>query len=93
MLEVLEAAEVLPIRVFQKMRQYRFVALVEGVLQIMKPHHQADRIAGSSPIFDISGVEFLLKMAPVNLMGENEQGVPRIEDLVESGSEQIRRFA
>ena len=71
--EILKAAEVLPIAVFQQASDNRFVALVEGVLQIMQTDHQPRRLAGAPPLFSVEGAKFIVKDRPVDLIRQNKQ--------------------
>src|SRR5262249_3484555 len=62
----------------------RFVALVVGVFEVMQPDQQSRQRSGPSHLFRVEGAELLLEAVPVNLLGEPEQGMLRIELLIEA---------
>ena len=65
MLEILAAAEPLPIRVFDPALHHRFIGQVEGVLEIGQPDHQARRLRGSSERA-VEAAELLVEPVPID---------------------------
>src|SRR5436190_19420680 len=83
------AAEVLPIRILDPLLNHRLVALVVGVLEIMQPDQQPRRHARTPNLFRIERAELAFEVAPVDLPCESEQGMLRIELLIESRLKQV----
>jgi len=68
-LEVEAPAEVLPVRVLDEPGDDRLITLVEEVLEVVEPDHQARRQAGSANIFRVKCAEFGFEAGPVNGLG------------------------
>ena len=88
-LEVFETTKILPVGISQEAFHHGFVAFVEGVLEVMEADDQAYGQAGAALLGDEEGSEFLFEEAPVDLVGEDEQGVFGVEDLVQPGLEEV----
>ena len=91
-LQVVEAAEVLPIRVLDPARDHLLVGQVEGVLQVAEPDHQPDRDAGPAHVGVIELAEARLEHRPIQQAGEAHQRMAPIDLLVEAGAEQVVGF-
>ena len=65
MLEILAAAEPLPIRVLDPALHHRFIGQVEGVLEIGQPDHQPRRLRGPSERA-IEAAKLLIEAVPVD---------------------------
>nr|QIJ55914.1 hypothetical protein mgb_00001 [uncultured bacterium] len=90
MLQVLVAAEVLPVRVLQPARHHALVALVERVLQIVQPHQQTRRQRRLPRPRTVLHVDLRFQAQPVHLPGQAHQRVAEVEDLRQLGAEQVR---
>lgn len=88
-LEVLEAAEVLPVTIFDELGHHRLVTHVVGMLEVVQPYQQPDRQSRATDFGDVEGTELFVKDRPVDGVGQTEQGVSAVKDLIESGPEQI----
>jgi hypothetical protein len=88
-LEIFEPAEVLPVRVLQKLLHHALVALPVRVLEVVKTDQKPDRQPRPADLLDVEGAELALEDAPVDLVGQFEEGVPGIEDVVEAGAEHV----
>jgi hypothetical protein len=73
-LQIVEAAEVLPVRVLDPARDHLFVGQTEGVLQVAQPDHQPDRDAGSTDMRVVELAEALFEHAPVEQAGQPAGG-------------------
>ncbi len=89
MLEVLESAEVLPIGILQEPRHNGFVALVEGVLELVQPDQSPDRVSGMAHILHLERTDCLLDHSPINLAGKHEKRMLPVENLIQTGVKQF----
>jgi hypothetical protein len=86
--EVLESAEILPVGVLQQPGDNRFIAFVKSMFQVMQPDQQAGRF-GRAPLLGIERTELFVKDRPVDLIGQQIQRMPPIENLVKTRPEEI----
>jgi len=84
-----EAAEVLPVRVFDPAVQQRLVRFVEGMLQVMQPDQQANRLGWRAEVRAVTVGQRRLETAPVDLVRQDEQRMTVIEQLLELSPKQI----
>ncbi len=89
MLEVFEAAEVLPVTIFDELGYHRLIAHIVGMLEVMQPYQQTDRQSRSTDFGDVVGTELLVKDRPVDGVGQAKEGMPAVKNLIESGAKQI----
>lgn len=80
-LEILHAAKVMPIGVFQPTHYNRLVAFVVGMLQIMKSDQQPDRLGRTTVVRAVRRTERRLENRPVDLPGELVKRVIVAEDV------------
>ena len=66
--EILESAEILPVRVLEQSSDNRFVAFVKSMLEVMQPDQQSGRF-GRASLLGIEGAEFFVKDRPIDLRG------------------------
>ena len=88
-LQVVEAAEELPVRVLDPALAHPLVGEVVGVLQVSEPDHQPRRLAGTSRPLVVERPERALKALPVDQSGQSHQRMPEIELLAQSRPEKI----
>jgi hypothetical protein len=88
MLEVLAAAEPLPIRVLDPTLHHRFIGEVEGVLEIRQADHQARGFGGPAER-TIEAAELLIETIPVDQTGQAKELVTMIEELIETAAVEI----
>jgi hypothetical protein len=88
-LQVIEAAEVLPVRILDPARDHLLVGEAKGVLQVAEPDHQPDRDARPAHVRVIEWPEPRLEHFPVEQAGEPHQRVAGIKLLAEAGAEQV----
>jgi hypothetical protein len=69
MLEVSAAAEELPVRVLDVLLDHRLVRLVEEVLEVVEPDHQASGQPRPPHILSIERAEFGLEASSVDGFG------------------------
>jgi hypothetical protein len=92
-LKVFVAAEVLPVGILNPLLNDCFVALVVGVFEVVQPDQQSRRRSGPPHLFRVEGAELLLEVVPVNLLREPEQGMLRIELLIEARLKKVLLWA
>jgi hypothetical protein len=85
----LEAAEVLPVAVFDELVHYRFVAHVVSMLEVVVADQGPDWQTGTAKFLDVQGAEFFVKYRPVDGIRQMEQRMPAVEDPIQPGAEQI----
>jgi hypothetical protein len=90
MLEVLAAAEPLPIRVFCPALHYGFIGQGEGVLEIRQPDHQPGGF-GRPPQGPIEAAKLVIEPVPVDQTGQAKELVTLIQDLIETAAVEIAR--
>lgn len=78
-LQVVEAAEHLPVRVLDPAFDHLLVRQLEGVLQVAQPDHQPDRHAGPAEVRVIELAEADLEALPVDQPGELHQRVAQVD--------------
>ncbi len=88
MLEVLAAAEPLPIRVFCPALHHRLIGQVEGMLEIGQPDHQPGGLGGPSKR-PIEAAKLVIEPVPVDQTGQAKELVALIEDLIETAAIEI----
>jgi hypothetical protein len=88
-LQIVEAAEVLPVRVLDPARDHLLVGQGEDVLQVAQPDHQPDRHAGPAEVRVIEPAEPRLEPFPVEQAGEPHQRVAPIDLLAEAGTKEV----
>ena len=89
MLEVFVTAKVLPVGILQKTANHRLVTLIEGMFQIVKPNHQVGRQTWAAEVLHEQLANLVIKESPVDLVGNLEERVLPIEDLIQPGKEQF----
>lgn len=89
MLEVLKAAKVLPVGVLDKPHDHDFITDVEGMLEVMQPHQQADRSGRATDFFDVQPAKLLFKHRPIDSIRKLKQRMLAVENLVEAGAVEI----
>ena len=89
-LEVLEAAKVLPAGILNKPLHHRLVALVEGVLEIMQAHHQTDRRSRPALAGAVERAKRVLEYLPFELAGKLVKGMFPIQNLIQMRLEQFQ---
>jgi hypothetical protein len=87
-LEVLTAAEPLPIRVLDPALHHRLIGQVEGVLEIEQPRHQPGGFGRPSQR-TIEAAELVIEPGPVDQTGQANEFVTLIEDLIETAAVEI----
>ena len=70
---VLAAAEELPVGVLHPAGHQRFVALVEGVLQVDEADHQTRLHAGPANVCGIAGIDGQVELGPIDPLGQHVQ--------------------
>ena len=88
MLEILAAAEPLPVRVLDPALHHRLIGQVEGVLEIGQPDHQPRRLGGPAER-TIEAAKLLIEAVPVDQTGQAKELVALIEDLIETAAVEI----
>jgi inactivated superfamily I helicase len=88
MLEVLAAAEPLPIRVLDPALHHGFIGQVEGVLEIRQPDHQACWLRGSSE-WAIEAAKLLVEAVPIDESCQAKEFVALIEHLIEPAAVEV----
>ena len=66
--EILESAEILPVRVLEQSSDNRFVAFVKSMLEVMQPDQQSGRF-GRASLLGIERTELFVKDRPIDLRG------------------------
>ena len=84
-----EAAEVLPVRVFDPAIEQRLVGFVEGVLQIMQADQQPSRLGRRADVRGVAVGERRLEAVPVDFVCQDEQRMIVVEQLSELRLKQI----
>ena len=79
MLQVVEAAEELPIRVFHPALAHLLVRQIVAVLQVGQSNHQPCRLARTSERVVIQQAEFGLEALPVDQLRQADQWMFQIE--------------
>jgi hypothetical protein len=90
-LQIVEAAEELPIRVLDPARAHRLIGEVVGVLQVGEPDHQSRRLAGTARRLVVERPERRLETPPVDQPGQADQRMLQIELIAQPGAEKVRR--
>ena len=85
-----EAAEMLPVRVFEPACDDRLVRFVEGVFQVVQANHQSQGLAWRAIVGAITFGEHAVKPLPIDLVGENHQRMIGIENLIEVSLKQFQ---
>jgi len=88
-LEILEPAEVLPVRILQELLHHALVALPVGVLEVVQADQKPDRQPRPADLLDVERAELVLENAPVDLPGQIEERVTGVEDVVEARAEHV----
>src|SRR5690242_13167963 len=88
MLEVLAAAEELPIRVLPPARADRLVGEVEDVLQVAQPDHQPGQLRRPAE-WPVETPELTVKQLPLDQSGEPVQLVALVEQVLQTAAVQI----
>ncbi|MEZ5934885.1 MAG: hypothetical protein R3F54_23710 [Alphaproteobacteria bacterium] len=88
MLEKLEAAEMLPVRILDPELEQAFVADIEAVLEVAEPDHQPRR-QGRSPGAPVKPAKGFFETRPVDQPAELREPMSRIDDVVEPAAEQV----
>jgi hypothetical protein len=88
LLEVLTAAEPLPIGILDPALHHRFIGQIESVLEIGQPHHQP-RGFGRPAERAVEAAEFLIEAIPVEQTGQAKELVAMIQDLIETAAVEI----
>src|SRR5918994_6639993 len=88
MLEILTAAEPLPVRVFCPTLHHGFIGQVEGMLEIGQPDHQPGRLGGPSERA-IEAAKLVIEPVPVDQTGQAKELMALIEDLIETAAVEI----
>src|SRR5690348_15603996 len=91
MLQIVEAAEELPVRVLDPALAHRLVGEIVGVLQIGEPDHQPRRLAGTASRVVIERPERGLKALPLDQLRQAHQRMLEIELAAQPGAEKIVR--
>ena len=89
-LKVIEAAEMLVVRVLDPARAHHLVREIEDVLQEMQPNQQPRRQPGASDL-GVERPERRLEHPPVDQLRQPNQLVARVDDVAQAGAEQIIR--
>ena len=88
-LQVVEAAEVLPIGVLDPAFDHLLVGEAEGVLQVAQPDHQPDRDAGPAQVRMIELTEPRLEPLPVDQPGQPHQRMAPVDLLTEARAPEV----
>lgn len=86
--EVLESAEILPVRILQQAGDNGFIAFVKSMLEVMQPDQQSGRF-GWAPLLGVERTELIVKDRPVDLSGKPIQRMPSVENLVQARFEKV----
>jgi hypothetical protein len=89
MLQVVEAAEELPIGVFDPALNHLLIRQIEGVLEVAEPDHQPRRLAGSADALVIERPERGFEPLPIDQPREPDQLVFGVEQIAEASAEQV----
>ena len=88
MLEVLHAAEILPVGVFRPALHRQLVREIEGVLEIVQPGHESHGLSRGAVVFAEMRAESVLERAPVDFLRQYGQGMGDVDYLDEFDLEQ-----
>jgi hypothetical protein len=88
-LQVVEAAEVLPVWVLDPTLDHRFVGQGEDVLRVAQPDHEPDRHARPADVRMIELAEARLEPVLVDQAGQLHQRVAQIDLLAEAGAKEV----
>lgn len=89
MLEVLEAAKILPVTVLDELLHYSLVAHVVSMLEVVEANEEPNRQARTPEVLDVQGAKFSVKERPVNGIRQAVQRTLTVKDLIQPGAEQI----
>ena len=88
MLEELEAAEILEIRIFHPALDCLLIRKVVGVFEIVQPDHEPRWLRWSTRRFE-ELAKALIESRPRHGLGQTNQGVLHIDDRIEPFAKQI----
>ena len=87
-LEIVLAAEILPVRVLDPPFTHRLIALIERVLEVVQPDHQPRRQPRPT-LVGIAQPHAFIDLISVDLVRQPDQRVLRIEDLAQPSAKQV----